>query len=163
MTRSDLIIATIRTATPGAIGYLIAQLIAAIPDVQDWFVTIDEVLAVSVPGVTVVALVNAAAVGLAVAAYYWAARELGRRFPVLERFLLGSAKTPSYAATVPAAAPQAVVNITSLPNHVEQVDAESDGFALALEYGHKLGKTSDDVLADYQAIAVTDVDPKHRA
>jgi len=96
MIRQDLIIATVRTAVPGAVGYLLAQLIAAIPAVADWIVTVDEVLAVSAPGVTIVALVNAGAIALVIAAYYWVARELGRHFPVLERFLLGSAKTPTY-------------------------------------------------------------------
>ena len=98
MIRQDQILATIRTAVPGAVGYLLAQLIAAIPAVQDFIVTADEVLAVSAPGVSVVFLLNSAAVGLVVAAYYWVARELGRRFPALERWLLGSSATPTYEA-----------------------------------------------------------------
>lgn len=41
-------------------------------------------------------LLNAAAIAAVTAAYYWAARQIGRRFPRLERWLLGSAATPIY-------------------------------------------------------------------
>lgn len=98
--RQDLILAVIRTAVPGAIGYLLAQLIAAIPFVADAIALIDRVLADALAPygmqVTVLALLNAAAVALVIAGYYWVARELGRRWPAIERFLLGSAKQPVY-------------------------------------------------------------------
>lgn len=94
MTRQDLILATIRTAIPGVVGVALAWLIARIPVVADFITAVDGVLATSAPGYTVIGLLNLIAIGLVIAAYYWVARELGKRFPIVERFLLGSAKTP---------------------------------------------------------------------
>lgn len=98
MTRQDLIIATIRTAVPAAIGKLLATLIASLPVFADAIATINLILGESVPGLTVEAILNAAGIGLVVAAYYWAARWVSARFPKLnlEAWLLGSAKTPTY-------------------------------------------------------------------
>lgn len=115
MTRQAIIIATIRTALPGAIGWLIAQLIARIPAVADIIAAIDQLLAAAapgVPGLTVIALLNAAAVGLTIAAYYWLARQLGRRFPTVERWLLGSSQKPIYAKQDAAG----VWQVTGLPD-----------------------------------------------
>ncbi|MBM3716234.1 MAG: hypothetical protein FJW64_10990 [Actinobacteria bacterium] len=115
LTRQAIIIATIRTAIPGAVGWLLAMLIARIPAVADVIATVDVVLAASapgVPGLTVAALLNAALVGLAVAAYYWLARELGRRWPIVERFLLGSAQQPIYATR----GSDGIWNITGMPD-----------------------------------------------
>lgn len=94
MTRQDLILATIRTAIPGMVGVALAWLIARIPAVADIIVAIDGVLATSAPGYTVIGLLNLLAIGLVIAAYYRVARELGKRWPMVELFLLGSAKTP---------------------------------------------------------------------
>lgn len=94
MTRQDLILATIRTAVPGMIGYALAWLISRVPAVADIIAAIDAVLATSAPGFTVVVILNLAALGLVIAAYYWAARKIGKRWPIVERFLLGSARTP---------------------------------------------------------------------
>lgn len=94
-TRQDLILATIRTAIPGAVGWGLAWLIARIPAVADIIATIDGVLATSAPGFTVVAILNLIAIGVVVGAYYWIARKLGARWPIVERFLLGSSKAPT--------------------------------------------------------------------
>lgn len=94
MTRQDLILATIRTAVPGVVGAALAWLITQIPAVADVIAAIDGVLTQSMPGTTVIGLLNLIVLGLVIAAYYWAARELGKRRPIVERFLLGSAKTP---------------------------------------------------------------------
>ncbi len=83
LTRQAIILATIRTAVPAAIGWLLALLISRIPVVADIIVTIDGTLATAapgVPGLTVAALLNAAAIGFVVAAYYWLVRQLGRRW-----------------------------------------------------------------------------------
>lgn len=100
LTRQALIIATIRTAMPSAVGALLAWLISRIPAVADIINTLDVILAQAfpdAPALTVTALLSAAAVGVVSAAYYWLARELGRRWPVVERFLLGSSRQPMYA------------------------------------------------------------------
>lgn len=94
-TRQDLILATIRTAVPAAIGWLIAWLISRVPAVADIIATIDGILATSAPGFTVSLIVTAIAIGLVTALYYRAVRELGKRWPIVERFLLGSAKQPA--------------------------------------------------------------------
>lgn len=115
LTRQAIIIATIRTAIPAAIGWLIAAIIARVPVVADIITVIDDTLAQAapgVPGLTVAALLNAAAIGLVCAAYYWLARELGRRWPIVETFLLGSSQQPVYAKQND----QGVYDITGLPD-----------------------------------------------
>ena len=100
LTRQAIILATIRTAVPAAIGWLLAQLIARIPAIADIITTIDATLAQAapgVPGLTVSKLLNAAAIGAVVALYYWLVRQAGRRWPAIERWLLGSAQQPVYA------------------------------------------------------------------
>lgn len=97
-TRSEAIVAVIRTAVPAFVGYVIALLITAIPAVGDAIRVLDAQIAVAgVAGVTVLGLLQAAAVAAVVALYYLAARWLGSRWPLVERFLLGSSKTPNYA------------------------------------------------------------------
>lgn len=123
LTRQAIILATIRTATPAAIGWLLAWLIGRIPAVADIIAALDGILAEAVPGaaLTVTTLINAAAVGLAVGAYYWAVRELGRRWPIVERFLLGSSAQPlAYAKQTP----NGVSLVTNLPDASESTRAE---------------------------------------
>lgn len=93
-TRQDLILATIRTAVPAAVGWALAWLISRIPAVADFIALVDGVLAQSAPGYSVTILLTAAAIGLVTAAYYWVVRELGARWPIVERFLLGSVRQP---------------------------------------------------------------------
>lgn len=98
LTRSETIVAVIRTAVPAFVGYVIALLITAIPAVGNLITVVDEQIAsAGVAGVTVLGLIQAAAVAVVVAAYYWLARWLGSKWPAVERFLLGSSKTPVYA------------------------------------------------------------------
>lgn len=133
LTRQAIIIATIRTAVPGAIGALIAWLVSRIPAVADIIVTIDGILAAAapgVPGLTVVALLNAGAIGAAIAAYYWLARELGRRWPIVERFLLGSAQQPIYATR----SDDGSWDITGLPNPAKST---REAYQAALEQHEK--------------------------
>ena len=112
MSRQDLILATIRTAVPAAIGAFIAWVIARIPAVADIITTVDGILAESAPGFTVVGILGAICIGLVTAAYFWIVRQIGQRWPIVERFLLGSAKQPiGYAR--PSADGRAVV-VTSL-------------------------------------------------
>lgn len=94
-TRQDLILATIRTAVPGAVGYLLAQLVAAVPVVADWIAWLDaQIAATGYPDLSVLTLLSAAVVGLVIGAYYWIVRKLGQRWPIIERWLLGSAQKP---------------------------------------------------------------------
>lgn len=147
MTRQDLIIATIRTAVPGAVGYLLALLIGAIPAVREWIDNIDLLLQASAPGTTVVALLNVLVVGLAIAAYYWLARELGRRVPALEKWLLGRSATPSYIDAGTAGATPSVVTHVAVGGSLGYAATVTDGGA-----SHE--------------IPYTDLDgdePKHRA
>jgi hypothetical protein len=120
MTRQDLILATIRTGVPAAVGWLLAQLITLIPVIGNGIAAIDRILAQSAPGFTVSYILEATAIGLVVAGYYFAVRKLGARWPLVERFLLGSAKQPvAYAR--PSSDGAAVV-ITSLPDQRDQLD-----------------------------------------
>lgn len=100
MSRQDLILATIRTAVPAGLGWLLAWAIAQIPAIADWIATADLLLAQSAPGTTIAVLLNAAAIAATVALYYWVARRLGAKWPALERWLLGSSVTPTYAPVV---------------------------------------------------------------
>lgn len=129
LNRQAIILATIRTAVPAAIGWFLAQLIARIPAVADVIGTIDSTLATAapgVPGLNVAALLNAAAIGAVVAAYYWLVRQLGRRWPAVERWLLGSAQQPiGYARQTR----DGVWEVTSLPNPSD-VDRETYQAAL---------------------------------
>lgn len=95
-TRQDLIIATIRTAIPAAVGAFLAWLISQVPAVGDLIAAVDSVLADAAPGfnLTAAGLLAAACIGLVTGAYYWAAREAGKRWPIVERFLLGSVRQP---------------------------------------------------------------------
>jgi hypothetical protein len=93
-TRQDLILATIRTAVPAAVAWMLAQLIALIPAVADVIAAADDILTVSAPGWTVQLLLTGAAIGLVGGAYYWVVRKLGARWPIVERFLLGSVRQP---------------------------------------------------------------------
>jgi hypothetical protein len=93
--RQDLIIATIRTAVPAAVAWLLAQLVAAVPLVALWLSWLDDQIAeAGITGVSIEKLLSAAAVGLVCAAYYYLVRLAGRRWPIIERYLLGSAKKP---------------------------------------------------------------------
>lgn len=96
LTPNDRAVATIRTAVPGAVGYLIATLVASVPAVGDGIAWFDENLSAILFGAPLLTVLQSAAVGAAIAAYYWVARWVGARYPWVEAFLLGSSKTPVY-------------------------------------------------------------------
>lgn len=117
LSRSEVIVAVIRTAVPAFIGYMIALLITAIPAVGDFIRVLDaQIQEAGVGGVTVVGLLQAAAVAAVIALYYLAARWIGSRFPFVEAFLLGSSKTPTYA-------PIAVAHEVVMPLPLESREA----------------------------------------
>ena len=128
-TRQDLILATIRTAIPAAVGAFLAWLISRIPAVADVIAATDGVLAEAAPGfkLTTAGLLAAACIGLVTGAYYWAAREAGKRWPIVERFLLGSVRQP---VTYVDGRADGVQVITTLP---DPSTATRDEYQSALE------------------------------
>jgi hypothetical protein len=94
---ADRIVGTIRTAVPGAVGYLIASLVAANPQVGEWIAWFDENLSQLLFGAPLLVVLQTAAVGAATAAYYYLVRWVGDRFPAVEKWFLGSGKKPSYS------------------------------------------------------------------
>jgi len=92
---NDRIIGVIRTGVPALWGLALTWLISQWPVVQDVLDWLTEQFGADVR--TVIGLILTAAV---ISAYYWAIRKLGEKFPKirpwLERFGLGSSKTPTY-------------------------------------------------------------------
>jgi hypothetical protein len=91
MTVSDRIVALIRTLVPALYGVAITWLVGRFPAVQDALAWLTETL-----GVDVTTAIGLAVTALVIAGYYWVARVLGARFPILEKWLLGSSAVPSY-------------------------------------------------------------------
>lgn len=83
----------LRTAAPVWWGSLLAFLAAQIPAVAAVFAFIDEQLGSGWREIA--AMLATAAV---IFAYYWLARQLGRRWPAAEKWLIGSSKAPVYVA-----------------------------------------------------------------
>lgn len=98
--------AYIRTYVPLLVGALLGWLVTTYTAVAEGLAFIDAQLSAAGAGVSSRALLDTLAVAAVTALYYWAARQLGRRWPHLERWLLGSASTPVYglaaAEVVPA-------------------------------------------------------------
>lgn len=88
----------IRTYVPIAIGAILGWLIATYTIVADAIRWLDTNVAVFLPGTNWRELLNAAAIATVTALYYWGARQIGRRWPSLERWLLGSSAVPLYTA-----------------------------------------------------------------
>lgn len=88
----------IRTYVPIAIGAILGWLIATYTIVADAILWLDTNVAVFLPGTNWRELLNAAAIATVTALYYWGARQIGRRWPRLERWLLGSSAVPLYTA-----------------------------------------------------------------
>lgn len=84
-------VAYIRTIVPVLVGSLIAWLISNVPVVADSIRNIEAVFGQGWRDLAVTA-----ATALIIAGYYWLARQIGRRFPGAEKFLLGSSATPVY-------------------------------------------------------------------
>jgi len=64
--------------------------------VADVLAALDETLSGVGAGMNVEALLTAIAIAIVTALYYWIARQLGRRWPQVEQWLLGSATIPDY-------------------------------------------------------------------
>lgn len=92
--------AYIRTYVPLAVGAILGWLIATYTIVADAIRLLDTNVAVFLPGANWRELLNAAAIATVTALYYWGARQVGRRWPGLERWLLGSASVPQYGTPV---------------------------------------------------------------
>lgn len=89
--------AYIRTYVPLLVGMALGWLITHVPAVADGISWLDANLP---DGFDWRTAMNAVAIAGVTAAYYWIARQLGRRWPAVEKWLLGSSATPIY--TVPA-------------------------------------------------------------
>jgi len=92
---NDRIIGAIRTGVPVLWGFALTWAISRWPAVQDALDWLTEQFGTDVR--TVISLILTAAV---ISLYYWLIRTIAARFPKvapwLERFGLGSAKTPTY-------------------------------------------------------------------
>lgn len=88
----------IRTYVPIAIGAILGWLIATYTFVADLIRGLDVNVATYLPGTDWRELLNAAAIATVTALYYWGARQVGRRWPSVEKWLLGSSAVPQYTA-----------------------------------------------------------------
>lgn len=129
MTRSDLILGTIRTGVPGAVGAFLAWLVAQIPAVADYIAMTEAQLAtLGFAGTSVEGLLSAAIIGLIIAAYYWAVRKIGAKYPSVEKWLLGSAKQPVYFTPADA---HIVTDSIPVPESREAVQTAGDSVIVA--------------------------------
>ena len=85
----------IRTFVPVIIGAILGWAITTFTVVADAIAWLDSVLVLGA-GTSTRALLDAIAIAAVTAGYYWIARRLGRHFPWLEAWLLGSSATPVY-------------------------------------------------------------------
>ncbi len=83
----------IRTYVPLAIGLILGFVVTRVPAVADAIVWLDANLP---DGFDWRAALNAVSIALVTAGYYWLARQIGRRWPEAEKWLLGSSATPTY-------------------------------------------------------------------
>lgn len=86
-------IAYIRTYTPVLIGSLLAWLIGSFT----WAATVVAYVNTTF-GTSWRDLLGAAATAAVIALYYYAARQIGKRWPKAEKWLLGSSAVPVYTA-----------------------------------------------------------------
>jgi hypothetical protein len=86
-------VAYIRTYVPVAIGSLITFLLAQFSWLNDAIAYVN-----STYGTGWRDLLVAAATAAVIALYYWGARQVGKRWPAAEKWLLGSSATPVYTA-----------------------------------------------------------------
>lgn len=81
----------LRTAVPAAWGSLLALLAAQIPFVADFFAFLD-----AQAGEAWRNIAASLATAAVIFGYYWLARQIGRRWPAAERWLIGSSSQPIY-------------------------------------------------------------------
>jgi hypothetical protein len=84
-------LAYLRTAVPAAWGSLLAFLAAQIPIVAQLFTFIDQQF-----GEGWRQLSGFVATAAVIFGYYWVARQIGRRWPTAEKWLIGSSSQPIY-------------------------------------------------------------------
>lgn len=90
-------IQSIRTFIAALAGVLIVRLVAVIPVIAETLEWIDGVFAeAGYPGLSALALVQAAITAAAVLLYQKAAQWLGDRWPSIEKWMLGNAARPHY-------------------------------------------------------------------
>lgn len=85
--------AYIRTYVPLLVGAVLGWFVIHVPVIANAITWADAEL---VDWIDWRSALNALAIAAVTAAYYWAARQLGRRWPALERWLLGSSSQPLY-------------------------------------------------------------------
>lgn len=83
----------IRTYVMLAIGSLLGYLIATYTWVANLVAFLDSTLPAEL---NVEKLLNVIVIAAVTALYYWVARQLGRRWPAAEKWLLGSSAKPAY-------------------------------------------------------------------
>jgi len=88
--------AYIRTFVPLFVGAIIGWAVTRFTVVATAIAWLDGELATLADGLNVRSLLTVLAVAAVTAAYYWLARQIGRRWPAVEKWLLGSAATPVY-------------------------------------------------------------------
>ena len=86
-------IAYIRTYVPVAVGSILGWLLATFTWLAD---ALQAIASYMPPDVDIRGLLNAIAIAGVIALYYWIARKIGKRYPQIEKWLLGSAATPVY-------------------------------------------------------------------
>lgn len=84
-------VAYLRTAVPAAWGSLLALLAAQIPAIAGLFALVDTQFGESWRKIT-----EALATAAVIFGYYWLARQIGRRWPAAEKWLIGSSSQPVY-------------------------------------------------------------------
>jgi hypothetical protein len=89
-------LAYLRTYVPVIWGSLLAFVAGKVPFVADGFALVDAQL-----GAGWRDLAAALATAAVIAGYYYAARQIGRRFPAAEKWLVGSSARPVYVEPVP--------------------------------------------------------------
>ena len=89
-------LAYLRTAVPVWWGSLLAFLAAQIPAVANLFAFID-----AQAGAGWREIVGFVATAAVIFGYYWVARQIGRRWPAAEKWLIGSSARPIYVEPRP--------------------------------------------------------------
>jgi hypothetical protein len=90
--------AYIRTYVPYLVGGLLGFLVTRFEAVRAAINWLDTQLPAIFPGTNWRDLLDWAVIAAVTALYYWGARQLGRRWPKLEKWLLGSSAVPNYTA-----------------------------------------------------------------
>lgn len=101
-------VAYLRTILPALIGSLLTWAGVHIPAVTGWLDSTTPDWRLFVYAVLTAAVI---------AVYYWAARQLGKRWPAVEAIMLGSSKLPTYIDAGTAGATPARITSVDGPEH----------------------------------------------